>query len=313
MPNSPNPNPGETHENRASRFQRAVEEKRKCIQLNQLDKDILEIVGRARFIDALQLHALSGGKRNTFQIRLRKLFGARYLDRPLPQQELRTNQGTAALVYALGPKSGDVLGEKVKRNNEVGVHFMRHTLLVTTHYVTIETACRQGGMTLNQWVNEPPFPSLELPEYKKEVSHRPDAMFTIKQNGTTETFCLEVDRGTVPGTRDDIDQSHWLKTINFYQELYVGREKILGISNFRVLISTTGIKRVTSLIELIRKTGPKQHGPGIFWCTTHKALFQPAHLQSFLFDPIWVKPDSNSHALFAQECSSRPLSVPSPL
>lgn len=222
-------------------------------------------------------------------MRLRKLFDAGYIDRPQPQRELASRRGTAAIVYALGPRGAAYLGEPVKRNHEVGSFFLRHVLLVSRVYTTMAQACARTGVHLTQWVNEYPLPVLELPGIREAPHLKADAFFILAYRNSYATFFLEVDRGTEPGQRADLEkQSSLLRKIVYYQELFRRREEF-GVRNLRVLALVPSERRLEHYLDLARGADPEGKGLGVFWGTTHDQLPQEEPGRLFSAD-IWHTP-----------------------
>ena len=88
----------------------------------------------------------------------------------------------------------------------------------------------------------------------------PDAIFGIhfidKPEGINKAFFfLEADRGTMPLTRKDFNQTSFLRKLESYRDTYLNalQTKYFGIKNFRVLTVTTGKDRASNLVEVCKQ------------------------------------------------------------
>src|SRR6185369_6887314 len=139
--------------------------KRPTLALNDRDLLIFGHLYRTRLMSADHIAALVKSPAATEQPvirRLQKLFEAGYLDRPRYQMHHRIDaetgryQGLRPLIYALGKKGAQVVGDQIadarvgrldwiKKNRELGVEFLEHGLLVADMYTLLQLAIREAN------------------------------------------------------------------------------------------------------------------------------------------------------------------------
>src|ERR1039458_1222348 len=122
------------------------------IKLTERDHDLLRLVHRHRFLRSHQIIALIDGSAQNLSRRLQWLFHHGYLERPRAQLQYYERDGSKAIAYGVGNKSGSLLqlnpaawGEK---NRGIGRMYLAHALLVSDVMVSLELACRQHGIRL---------------------------------------------------------------------------------------------------------------------------------------------------------------------
>jgi hypothetical protein len=270
---------------RRPRFERA---KVAGMKLTPRDLLILRAVERHRLLRSTHLVALSDGSPQTTLRRLQLLFHHGYLDRPAAQLDWYS-QGSEPMVYALSNRGAAVLAAGGKRggalrrdkSRNVSRQFLRHTLAVAEVMVAFEVACRdtEGVQFIRpeEILTAAPEATrrLRLPlRWQVEVSeagklHRlgvePDRVFGLRFAGEPHHrrlayFFLEADRGTMPVTRQGLDQTSFRRKLLGYRETWrQGLHRAhFGIPNFRVLTVTTSEERMRHLAAACGSIGGGQ-------------------------------------------------------
>jgi hypothetical protein len=267
---------------RRPRFERA---KVAGMVLTPRDLEILRAVHRHRLLRSTHLIALLDGSRQMTLRRLQLLFHHGYLDRPAAQLDWYA-KGSEPLVYALGNRGAAILAAEGERggavrwdkSRNISRQFLRHTLAVAEVMVGFEVACRsREGVTLIQ----PEEVLAAAPEatrrqrlpfrWQVEVQdggklHRlgvePDRVFGLRfevepEHRRLAYFFLEADRGTMPVTRQGLDQTSFRRKLLGYRETWrQGLHRTqLGIPNFRVLTVTTNAERMRHMVAACRPLG----------------------------------------------------------
>jgi hypothetical protein len=256
------------------------------MQLTQRDVQLLGYVARYRFLSSAQLAALDGGSpQNVLRI-LRALFDHGYLDRPKAQLASVPLVGPQAMVYGLAPKGARALreyghrvagaGDWAEKNKRAGAIFIEHTLAVAEFMTAMELSCRSHsdvelirerdiiaaapGSTRAareplRWVVRPTQERNEL------WSVVPDGLFALSfADGTAAYFLLEVDRGTIPITRNSLDHRSITRKLATYWEGWKAKrhETQFGVRQMRVLFVTESAERVRNMLSAVDQiTGGK--------------------------------------------------------
>jgi Replication-relaxation len=281
---------------RRPRFERA---KVAGIKLTPRDLLILRAVERHRLLRSTHLIALLDGSRQTALRRLQLLFHHGYLDRPAAQLDWYA-KGSEPFVYALGNRGAAVLAAEGERggalrwakDRNVSRQFLRHTLAVAEVMVAFEVACRdtEGVEFIRPEEILAAAPEatrrLRLPfRWQVEVTeagnlHRlgvePDRVFGLRFESEPEGrqrayFFLEADRGTMPVTRNGLDQTSFRRKLLGYRETWrQGLHRThLGIPNFRVLTVTANEERTRNLVAECRSPSG---GSGLFLFATQEIV-----------------------------------------
>jgi hypothetical protein len=264
------------------------------IQLTERDHDLLRLVHRHRFLRSHQIIALIDGSAQNLSRRLQWLFHHGYLERPRAQLQYYERDGSKAIAYGLGNKSGSLLqlnpaawGEK---NRGIGRMYLAHALLVSDVMVSLELACRQHGIRLlhEDELNLP----LEAPLHWRvkirdgtKLGVIPDHVFALEyadQNAQVQRvyYFLEADRGTMPVVRQKLSQTSFYRKLLAYEATWTNKvhQRHLGIPRFRVLTVTTSAARVKSLLDACSRL---QRGHGLFLFADESVL------QKDLLSAVW--------------------------
>ena len=110
-------------------------------ELNKLDIEILTYVYKYRFLNTKHILSITGIKHvQTLNLRLRKLYDNKYLDRPTSQvSDWRVGKGKRPMVYGLGNEGAKFLknnfnfyipstGYQTEKNRRIGALFIQHTI-----------------------------------------------------------------------------------------------------------------------------------------------------------------------------------------
>jgi hypothetical protein len=274
---------------RTPRFNRSANAKN--IRITQRDLNIIHHVFRYRLLNSKQIATLTEGSHQNLLRRLKLLYNNRYLDRPISQLDYYCADGSHPIVYALGNRGADLLRAKfgisrqevdwTAKNRSVKRLFIQHTLSVSEILVRLESACRKSNVEFLEkelalqnltntstalkkfgWSVSVPFNKDSIP-----VGIIPDYLFGLRsQNGAdTVYFFLEVDKGTMPVTRNNLKQtSMYRKLIAYYETWKQGlHTSLFGLKRFRVLVVVNSKERLSHLIA-VNKLLNDGKGSGIF-------------------------------------------------
>lgn len=265
---------------RAKRFERATIPP--PFQLTLRDLSLLAHVARHRFASSAHLVALDGGSGQNVLRSLRVLFDHGYLDRVRPE---RAGEAPRPFIYALGRKGARALrehGHEVdasidwsEKNKRAGGVFIEHTLELADFMVGLELGSRDQGMFSLISANEIIAASPEETRLAREplrwrisktvmgkrehFSVVPDGLFGLAfEDGTASYFLLEIDRGTIPLRRSDVEGSTaWRKNIAYKLATYyegwkaMQHERQFGIKQMRVAVVTTSRARVENMLAIV--------------------------------------------------------------
>lgn len=220
--------------------------------------------------------------------RLRELYQAGFLDRPVAQLQLRVRngrieQGSVPMVYSVTPAGIELIGAErrdelgagklswTSKVNEGGKLFIEHTLAVADASIAVDLAVRNSGnpdlvrlseahlletMTEERqaWVR--PW-SLSVRFKEHDLTALCDLAFAIGDRTTRKrwNFLVEVDRGHMPVERTGLAKTSILRKLIAYAQAYEDRlhKDELGWKAFRVIILTTSKERVRSCAKAARK------------------------------------------------------------
>lgn len=217
--------------------------------------------------------------------RLRELYQAGYLERPITQLQLRVKNGVIAegsvpMVYCVTKEGLAIIGDERRASigygklswatkiNEGTRVFIEHTLAVTDVGVAVDVVVRQrdnlermseaslmSGMRAERRASPRPF-ALKVRYKGEDLSTVCDLAFAVgdKVERRRWNFLVEVDLGHMPVERADLTRTSILRKLIGYAKAYEERlhQTEFGWKNFRVLILTTSEERVRSCIQSAR-------------------------------------------------------------
>lgn len=157
-----------------------------------------------------------------------------------------------------------------------------HQFLTDAILISIETACKNFGLTFSDREHILGDKPLALPALDREIE--PDALFAI--NGFY--FALEADTGTEPLTRDTLKKQSIKKKLLQYRDVFKNRTyETWGVDNLKVLFVTTKRDRAQNMVALMNELKLTSQNilfasyPGL--SSTDKA---PQPILSILEDPM---------------------------
>jgi DNA-binding Lrp family transcriptional regulator len=246
--------------------------------LTSRDGEILKCLQRHRFLRSDHIVALSDGSRQQVLRRLQRLFHHGFLERPWCQIDYYQS-GSRRIAYGLGNKGAAWLKRELslqfhqldwQQKSHVGRLFLEHALLVSDIMVAVELACRNRKDIRLLSADELQIPNMREPfQWKVDIGQRqkcgviPDRVFGLEFNGEQCWYFLEADRGTMPMTRGNLDQTSFQRKLLAYEATWsqnLHRTRF-GWQRFRVLTVTTNKQRVQGIIEVCQGLA---HGHGLF-------------------------------------------------
>jgi hypothetical protein len=237
-----------------------------------------------RFLDARQLTAFfrSQSVRN-IQRRLHFLYHAGYIERP--GQQMATYKPSDYFVYSLGKKGASLvslnkgLPVEAKPSKEIGVSFIRHSLMLSDFRMALEAALKNNDtFRLAAWTELGAIDAVHCEGERLPIA--PDAFFAIDHKDYVMHFFLEADRSTMKLERMATKfKGYW----NW--KLEDGQKQKLGIENFRVLTICLSGERAENLRLVAAKANSRETGSDMFWFAQAKAydLQNPENILA----PIW--------------------------
>jgi hypothetical protein len=222
--------------------------------------------------------ALSTGSRQQVLRRLQRLFHHGYLERPMCQIDYY-HSGSRRIAYGLDNKGAAWLKLELslefhqldwKQKGRVGRLFLEHALLVSDFMVAVELACRKRKDIRLLSANDLRIPNMREPfQWKVDIGQRqkigviPDRVFGLEFNDAQCWYFVEADRGTMPITRGNLDQTSFQRKLIAYEATWsqnLHRTRF-GWQRFRVLTVTTGNERVRGIKQACQGLA---HGHGLF-------------------------------------------------
>ena len=278
---------------RFKKFERS--EKPPGFRIGETDLKILKLLADCRFLDSRQITAFfrSQSARN-IKKRLQFLYHGGYIERP--GQQMATYKLSDYLVYSLGKKGASLISQdkgkimESKPSKEVGVSFMRHSLMISDFRLALEAALKNNGtFKLAVWREMGAIDAVHCDNCRLPIA--PDAFFAIDHKDFVMHFFLEADRSTMTIER-------MLNKFKGYWNwrLEGGQKRKLGIANFRVLTVCISEERAENLRQIARKADGNQAGSEMFWFACEKGY----NLENSekLLEPIWKTPkNDNPHCL----------------
>ena len=278
---------------RLPRSKRVAPDARPPMRLMERDIAILQAVNDCRALRGEHIQALFFGSRSTSQYRLSRLFQHEYLNRHfLPVVE--GGPASSPIVYTLGKRGAQALVEhldydeqalRVSKQSTFAWRFMEHLLAINDVRVAILLALRQQGWTLETWEDEYSFRAdpdhAHLQDSRGRTRKKPvlpDGYFRLAVPQGRAHFFLEVDRGTelLAQVKSQVEVYQAYTASGRYYERFQTR-------SLRVLVVTTGARRVANLKRVVAKAG----GDRKYWFTTLDRVTP----ETVLTEPIWQRLD----------------------
>ena len=237
---------------------------------------IIRHIAHHRFLRSTDIAALVRRSVDRTNDRLLRLFHAGYVDRPRAQLDYYPTSGSEPMVYALADRGARLLetqGAGWTRNNErAGRPFLEHQLEVSEFYVALEKATRErrdillipaGDLVASfpeatRGMRNPLALRVEVPHAGGiiQIGVVPDLVFGIRfSDGSRRCFFVEIDRGTMPITREDMRQTSFDRKMRAYLHAYAERlhERQFGWRAFRILTVVRDGHRARSILSALRQ------------------------------------------------------------
>jgi Replication-relaxation len=249
------------------------------MQITARDLALVQHVRRHRFLSSSQLVQLDGGNEANVLARLRKLFDHGYLERPPAQLCAVPVLGNQPIIYALGSKGARLLREHghhlnattdwTERTKRAGAIYLSHTVAVADFMISVELACRPGGMEIireREILAAAPRATQSAREPLRWIAHRtangrretlslvPDALFGLRFPDDTGTFfLLEIDRGTIPIARSGVSHRSIVRKLTTYIEGWRANRPVqqFGLKNLRALFVTSSPARMEHMLAAV--------------------------------------------------------------
>jgi len=300
--------------------------------ITERDEEILKIVARHRFATSAHITVLieamlPGSSDQQILRRLQYLFHAGYLARPKAQVDAyKAGGGSRPLVYALGNRGIDLLAARhdfrrasvdwtAKARTAVRGE-IDHTLEITDFMVTLEIAARRRGTLMPIFfeeilANSPDETQKSLRPYQWPVALRwkgsdivlhptPDKFFGIRNldrpaGKNAKYLWLEIDRGSMPVERRDLNKTSYLRHLLGYAWSYKNdlHAKRYNLPNVRVLTVTPGRSRIANIIAAYRQHVAALVSPKFFLFADRPGL---ARAEDWLQYP-WLDAAGEHHRL----------------
>lgn len=218
--------------------------------------------------------------------RLRELYQAGFLERPVAQLQLRVKNGVVAegsvpMVYCVTKDGLDIIGDDRRaaigfsklswatKINEGTRVFIEHTLATADVGVAVDCSVRRdprlerlseqallAGMKDDRRLSPRPF-ALKVRYKGEELSTICDLAFAVGDTVQRKRWnvLVEVDMGHMPVERVDLTRTSIMRKLIGYAKAYEERQHQIefGWKSFRVLILTTSQERVRSCIKAARQ------------------------------------------------------------
>jgi len=265
---------------RRPRFRRA--EDAPSFAVTDDDVEIIRQLARHRFLRSTHLAILVGRSLDRTNDRLLRLFHAGYVDRPRAQLDYYWKSGSAPLIYALADRGARLLVERdgasfanlewSRKNREAGRPFIEHQIEIADFLVALYRATQDRGDLQLLYSSDilaaspeatrtarNPFllrAKLTLQGWMREIGVVPDFVFGLRfTDGSRRCFMVEIDRGTMPITRTDINQTSFERKMRVYSAAHAAKQiqRQFGWKTCRVLVVTSDPIRKTSMVATARR------------------------------------------------------------
>jgi hypothetical protein len=290
-------------------------------RITDRDLAILWFVATVRCATSNQIARRVGGSERGVCSRLKNLFRAGYLDRPVHQHAQLAaffDEGNRPLVYALARKGARLLAEHgapvdhrldwTTKNKRATAPFLAHTVEVAEamlgfHFPAdapdaprvIDHAELVPFMPEETRSKRDPFKLSVTVEHNRQlltIAVVPDRVFSLLyRNNTRLNFALELDRGTMDiKAKRIVGKSSFRKKLLGYYHAYRQRRhtQVWGFVRWRVLTIAPSERRVTNMLAAQREITSSE----MFLYTTRERFTKHGP-----FAPIWTSSKSDGVSL----------------
>lgn len=235
------------------------------IRLTKRDQESFKLLSRYRYLRKNYLDAFMGGNPTANKKRYRELFHAGYLKRPAQQRQYY-NANYRSMICELDKKGKDYLESRDATQQPMALYKniyneFGHLVMLCDVLANIELGARAHGATITPRTDLVRFPcsiskNINGKMHYSSTPVTPDALFAIQfKSGKTLHFALEVDCGTEPLTRSNLEQtSYERKLLQYRYVLEEGTYSDFDIPQLFVLHVTNTEHRMTSIMDLIDKS-----------------------------------------------------------
>lgn len=272
--------------------------------ITERDFAILWFVAQVRCATSDQISRRVGGSPRGVRSRLKHLFRAGFLDRPVHQHAYLAaffDEGNRPLVYALARKGARLLAERgapvdqrldwTTKNKRATAPFLAHTVEVAEamlgfHFPTSESANirlidHHDLLPLmpqtTRDLRDPFRLSVTIKHNQKPLTLAvvPDRLFSlVLGDGRRWNFALELDRGTMDiNAKRLVGKSSFRKKLLGYYNGWLQKRhaEVWGFQSFRVVTITPSEKRLTNMLKAQRDV-TNHSASGLFLYTTPERL-----------------------------------------
>jgi len=257
----------------------------KPVIINERDKSLLSAVADYRILNTEQVFRMFFPSIGRARKRLRQLWHHRYLKRIV--KPTRMGEGSSMFLYTSTRRglriiSADLAGRK--KCMRLSSFHIDHILAINTFRICLESATpRSKEVSLESWNEGKELlmkASIKDRGIVRQIPIIPDAYFALKHDERIFHYFLEIDRGTT-------DLKRIILKCRGYLDIWQGKiaQSKFSIRSFRVLYVTTGEKRLTNMLEQLRKIISHHNRLDLILATSTNAysMSQPKRL----FEPIW--------------------------
>jgi hypothetical protein len=249
----------------------------KRLALTERDIEIFKLLARYRYLPSTFIHAFVGGRsENRLKERLGDLFHEGYIDRPDQQWEFanarhrpavyESDSGAARTLREVGITVDDrrtFFGETAHRQ-------LLHSLMICQVLASLDLGVRADtSLRFIAWpeiLGRAPEATRSSGAPFRLPVHTggyliPDGLFGIEYGSSNKKayrfFALEADRGTMPVTRSNGNQTSYLGKLAAYREIIAERahKAQWGVSTLVVLTVTTSESRLRDILQKLEAQG----------------------------------------------------------
>lgn len=237
------------------------DEQRKHVKLLARDIRLFELLNRHYALRSNFIEAFIGGNSIALRFRLRDLYDAQYLQRPVQQFDT-FNARSLPLVYMLDARGETVLKQlglyrQTRPGRNSPHHQFDHDLMVSDVLASIELGVLESGfefITASEILERAPQATREASHpFKLGVGKQaviPDAVFGVRRPGRSDFFCLEADRENEPLVRQG-EGTSYMKKLAIYRSYIEGKHyrEQFEFPNLRLLNVTLSHSHLRNMIE----------------------------------------------------------------
>lgn len=278
----------------------------KAMVMTPRDRIILRYVAVFGVLSTEQLTRLCFASVTRARKRLRLLWSHRFLHRTT--RPVRMGAGTSPHLYTLAAR-----GRGYVRQESSGVPVDRHTASFGLHAQRIAdfriglllAVDTRKEMTLERWEGGRALRNVvvvKVAQRMRQVPVVPDGFCVLRQQDRTFAFMVEIDRATTDLGRI---RTKFLAYIALWESRQIQQQT--GVRSFRVLYVTTGEKRASNMLAVLRQLATNTDRPDIIYIASAVVVNDP----KTLFSDVWQTVDRTGAIRAVRLVSgSPPLTLP---